>query len=289
MEPAWEGNVVVRSNLDENFGIGYNEESGMIVLYDDTMLVDTGDWGELPPSEWYYLWLYRRTTEAFEAEYYTTKLVSDEPEKPEQPDEPEESVKPIEPDRPVVPGQLMQPQAGPFTDVSSSHKAYQAICYLYEHGIMDGVGGNRFAPDSTLTRAMVMTILYRLDGETPVAFSGLFSDVASGLWYSDAVEWAAACGIVNGVGGGRFDTDSAITREQLAAILQRYAAYQKLDTTVSTRLSETAAVSDWARSNVQWAVALNLLEGGTAVNAAATANRAEVALAVYGFILALLH
>lgn len=280
MEPAWEGNVVVRSYLDENFGIGYNEEIGAIVLYDDTMLVDTGDWGELPPSEWYYLWLYRCTTEAFEAEYYTTNPTSDEPEEPIQPDKP---------NYPVLPGHPVQPVEEPFTDVGAGHKAYRAIRYLYEKGIMDGVGNRKFAPDSTLTRSMVMTILYRLDGKTPVNFSGLFADVAPGMWYSDAIEWAAGCGIVNGVGGGRFDPDGAITREQLAAILQRYAVYKNLSSTATVNLDKTAQVSQWAASNVQWAVALDLLEGGTSVNATATANRAEVALAIYGFIQTLMQ
>lgn len=280
MEPAWSGNVVVRNAMDEVYGIGYNDKQGVIELYNDEEYVDAGDWGEMAPSEWYYLWLYCCVTEEFVAEYYTTNPTLDEPEEPIEPDKPH---------NPVLPGHPFQPVEEPFTDVSTGHKAYQAIRYLYEKGIMDGVGNRKFAPDSTLTRSMVMTILYRLDGKTPVTFTGLFDDVAPGMWYSEAIEWAAGCGIVNGVGGGQFDPDGAITREQLAAILQRYAAYKNLSSTASANLSETAQVSQWAKDNVQWAVALDLLEGGAGVNATATANRAEVALAVYGFIQTLMQ
>lgn len=192
------------------------------------------------------------------------------------------------PTEPVQPMEPVQPIEQPFTDVDASHKAYEAIRYLYEQGLMEGTGGGQFEPDSTLTRSMVVTILYRLDGKAPVAFSGLFSDVEAGLWYSDAIEWAAGCGIVNGVGGGRFDPSGIITREQLAAILQRYAAYKQLDSSASAELDAAAQVSGWATANVQWAVALNLLEGGASVNGTAAANRAEVAMAIYGFIQALL-
>lgn len=291
-----DGNVTIRSAYDYDMVLGYNDAEGIIGIWDDTVYVEAGDWGEMLPSEWYYLWLYRRVEQEFAAEYYTTMPGSESGEEPEpiEPVEPEKPAKPTPrpvgpaPVQPVQPVEPVQPVDLPFTDVDENHKAYAAIRYLYEQGIMDGIGGGQFAPDSTLTRSMVVTILYRLDGKAPVSFAGIFSDVEAGLWYSDAIEWAASCGIVNGVGGGKFDPNGIITREQLAAILQRYAAYKQISSSASAELEETAQVSGWAKANVQWAVALNLLEGGASVNAVAPSNRAEVALAIYGFIQTLL-
>lgn len=311
LTPAWEGNVVVKNasvyDDDENYiyGLGYNEDGGAFVIYDDTESVDAGDWGELPPSEWYYLWLYRCLDQEFVAEYYTTEITIDSPDDPDDPvdpddpDDPDEPdvpevpsvpVRPILPVRPVKPGNPTKPakpaeeEVSPFIDVSTSHRAYEAIKYLYENGIMEGVGNGRFDPDASLTRAMVVTILYRLDGQESVDFAGAFTDVAGGLWYSDAVEWAAAHGIVNGMGDGTFAPNSQVTREQLAAILYRYAAYKGLDTCVFAELNASAQVSSWAVFYVRWAVALDLLEGGASVNATAFANRAEVAMAIYNFV-----
>lgn len=172
----------------------------------------------------------------------------------------------------------------PFTDVSKSDSYYDAVKYLYDNGIMNGVGYTSFGPNQTLTRAMVVTILYRLDGKEAVGFKGTFTDVPSGQWYSDAVEWAASHSVVNGVGNGKFDPQGEITREQLAAILQRYASYKALDTSASVSLNADAKVSAWATKNVEWAAALDLLKGGKSVDATAAANRAEVAVAMYGFI-----
>lgn len=172
----------------------------------------------------------------------------------------------------------------PFTDVSKSDSYYDAVKYLYDNGIMNGVGYTSFGPNQTLTRAMVVTILYRLDGKEAVGFKGTFTDVPSGQWYSDAVEWAASHNVVNGVGNGKFDPQGEITREQLAAILQRYASYKALDTSASVSLNADAKVSAWATKNVEWAAALDLLKGGKSVDATAAANRAEVAVAMYGFI-----
>lgn len=283
MEQGWEGNVVVKSAENEDYGLAYDDSIGAFVIYDENVLVDAGDWGELVPSEWLYLWLYRCVAEEFVADYYTTDVtLPDEPDDPTPPVRPDP---PVNPNPPVTTTPVLTPVVSlPFTDVSVTHKAYEAIRYLYENGIMDGVGNNRFAPDSTLTRAMVVTILYRLDGKEAVSFSGKFSDVAAGLWYSEAIEWAASHGIVEGIGHGKFAPTGEITREQLAAILQRYAAYRKLNSTASATLDVSAQVSGWAEANVKWAVAFDLLEGGKTVNAKTTATRAEVALAIYGFI-----
>lgn len=303
---GFDGNVTVRSAYDYYMVLGYNDADGVIGIWDDTVYVEAGDWGEMLPSEWYYLWLYRRVTEEFVAEYYTTEPTVEakpeptpdpepdpepEPDPDPAPDVPVRPILPVKPSKPSKPTTPQEPEVqvpetpqNPYTDVQESDKAYEAIMYLYENGIMEGVGNGKFDPNATLTRAMVVTILYRMDGQEDVTFAGTFSDVADGLWYSNAVEWAAKHGIVNGMGDGTFAPDGEITREQLAAILYRYAAYKGLDTCVFAELNASAQVSSWAVFYVRWAVALDLLEGGSSVNATAFANRAEVALAIYGFI-----
>lgn len=148
----------------------------------------------------------------------------------------------------------------PFTDVKPSDACYDAVKYLYEKNIMNGIGYTRFGPNEALTRAMVVTILYRMDGKEAVSFKGVFTDVPGGEWYSDAVEWAAKHDIVNGVGSGKFNPNGEITREQLAAIIKRYAEYKGVTIYEPTSaLAPTANVSAWAKDNVAWAAAEGIL------------------------------
>ncbi len=100
--------------------------------------------------------------------------------------------------------------------------AHDGIDYCVENELMNGVGNNLFNPNGTVSRAQLVTILYHLAGNPETAFKGTFTDVAEGLWYSDAIEWAAANGVVNGVGDGKFAPDQSITRAQIAAIIMRY-------------------------------------------------------------------
>ena len=114
----------------------------------------------------------------------------------------------------------------PFEDVDTGDWFYDAVVYVYTNGLMDGVSDTEFAPYSTLTRAMVVTILYRYDGSPAVNGASPFADVAEGSWYADAVIWAEGNSIVNGTSETTFSPDSPITREQFASIMFRYAAYR---------------------------------------------------------------
>ncbi len=173
----------------------------------------------------------------------------------------------------------------PFVDVNPEDWYYTAVEYLYNEGIMNGTSDTEFSPEYELNRATIVTILYRLEGEPEVDTENTFSDVEPGEWYSDAVEWAASVGIVKGYEDGTFAPKKAVTREQLSAIIYRYAEYKGItiyETTVE--LGEEAVVSDWAKADVQWAVSEGLLVDGENVNATENANRAEVAAAIYTFL-----
>ena len=176
----------------------------------------------------------------------------------------------------------------PFTDVKG-HWALEAIQYVYENKLMNGVGNNKFQPDGTLNRAMVATILYRMEGEPAVTGGSAFSDVASGEWYADAVAWASANGIVNGMGGGKFAPTTSITREQFVAMLHRYAEYKKYDTTAAgmsvKEYADYEAISGWALEAMAWANAEGLITGrsGTMLVPAGTATRSEAATILMRF------
>ena len=171
-----------------------------------------------------------------------------------------------------------------FTDVPKGSWYYDAVYYVYNHEIMDGVGGRKFNPYGDLSRAMIVTTLYRLEGEPTVRTSGTFRDVPYNTWYSDAVEWAAKEGIVKGYGKKTFGPSNSVTVEQLAAILQRYADYKGYDVDQTVQLYADAVVSQWAVKNVRWAAAEGLLRDGRSTNATLVATRAEIAYALYGFM-----
>src|SRR5699024_6965224 len=124
----------------------------------------------------------------------------------------------------------------PFTDVETGDWFYEAVQYVYENGMMNGVGHNLFAPSSNLTRGMIAQVLYNLEG-TPTAGSSAFTDVAADQWYADAVNWAAANDIVGGYGNGKFGPEDDITREQMAQILYNYATFKGYDVSVQGDLS----------------------------------------------------
>lgn len=169
----------------------------------------------------------------------------------------------------------------PFTDVSEGDWFYDAVCYVYENGMMNGVSETSFAPNATTSRAMIVTILYRLENEPAVSGSS-FTDVPSGQWYSNAVAWAAENGIVNGVTDTTFAPNSAITREQMAAILYRYAAWKGCDVSGRVDLSgytDAASVSAYATEAMAWANAEGLITGvtDTTLRPAGSAVRAQAA------------
>ena len=170
-----------------------------------------------------------------------------------------------------------------FTDIAD-HWAFDAIEYVYNRSIMDGVSETEFAPDDTMTRAMLITVLYRLENITEQAKSHSFTDVKDGEWYADAVAWAAENGIVDGVTETEFAPNNSITREQMSAVLYRYAQYKDQDTSVgedTNILSYTDAleISEYAIPAIQWMVGAGLMNGETdsTVNPKNNSTRAQVA------------
>lgn len=174
----------------------------------------------------------------------------------------------------------------PFTDVSGDDWFCDSVRYVYRNGLMSGTGETTFSPNTTTTRGMVVTILHRLSGK-PVAYGERFSDVAEDAYYADAVAWASAKDIVDGYGNGTFGPNAAITRQQLAAILYRYAKFCGADTKARADLddfSDADSVSDYAVAAMQWAVAkglINGMDGRLAPNGNAT--RAQVAAVLERF------
>ena len=169
----------------------------------------------------------------------------------------------------------------PFTDVSEGDWFYDPVCYVYSQGLMTGTSATTFEPNTHLTRAMLVAMLHRLEG-SPAASGGDFTDVADGDWYAEAVNWAASVGVVNGFDDGTFRPNTAITREQMAAILRNFAAYKGLDVSASGDLStftDAASVSDWAQESVEWMVGSGLLGGyeDSTLQPQGTTTRAEVA------------
>ncbi len=173
-----------------------------------------------------------------------------------------------------------------FGDVQNNAWYSEAIAYVYNKGMMNGTEKG-FEPNSATTRAMIVTMLHRLNGTSAAGLAG-FADVAGGQWYSEAVAWAAANGVVNGYSDTKFAPNEEITREQLAAILYRYAQFKGLDVSAKGDLSgfaDGAAVSGWAQEAMQWAVGAGLLNGNAdgTLAPAAGATRAEVAMILMRF------
>ena len=176
----------------------------------------------------------------------------------------------------------------PFVDVDKSEWYYTAVQYAYENGLFSGTSATTFAPEDTLSRSMVVSVLYRLSGSPSVTDNQSFSDVSTGLWYTDAVNWAAGTSVIDGVGDNRFAPESDITREQLATILYRYAKNMHLTDANDAELSrfkDADTVSDWAAEAMVWAVANGLISGtsDTTLSPKDTATRAQFAQIMYQF------
>ena len=166
-----------------------------------------------------------------------------------------------------------------FIDIAPDAWYKDAIQYAYDNGLMTGVSATEFAPEQTTTRAMIVSILARLEGVTTAEAAG-FADVDDNDWYATAVNWAASVGVVNGYEDGTFKPNTAITREQLAAILMNYAAYKGEDVSNRADLtSYTDQPSTWAQEAMQWAVAEGLITGvtNTELQPQGNATRAQVA------------
>ena len=176
----------------------------------------------------------------------------------------------------------------PFTDVSTSDWFYDDVAFVYENGLFSGTDSRSFSPNASMTRAMLVTVLYRLEGEPTVTGRSSFTDVRSGAYYEKSVIWAAANGIVTGTDSTSFSPDAKVTREQLAAILYRYAQYRKLDTDVSAKLNsftDADSVSAYASEALGWAVSEGLINGASGkLMPKGDATRAQVAAILHRFV-----
>ncbi len=184
----------------------------------------------------------------------------------------------------VIETEPEQPESLPFTDVSSGEWYYDAVAYVYEKGLMDGTSAVTFDPGAVLTRAMTAQVLWNLAGSPAAPGGAGFTDVAADAWYAGAVNWAAAQGIVAGYDTGAFGPEDAVTREQLAAMLYRYAGTPE-PTGGLDGFADKDAASGYAADALCWAVGEGLLTGkdGGRLDPAGTATRAEVAVILMRF------
>ena len=178
--------------------------------------------------------------------------------------------------------------ADKFTDVDKNAWYIDAVNYVVEKGLMEGTGATTFAPNATTSRAMIVTILYRLEGEPGVTKDVKFTDVASGQWYSDAINWAATNGIVNGYGENKFGPNDNVTREQMTAILYRYASYKGYNVSGQANLNgytDANTINDWATNAMRWAVSAGLIQGtsNTTISPVDDSTRAQIATVLMRF------
>jgi hypothetical protein len=182
--------------------------------------------------------------------------------------------------------------AWPFTDVAQDNAVnwfYSDVKFVWENGLMNGTSGALFSPNITTTRGMIATILYRLEGSPEVDENVPFEDVAANMYYHDPIAWANKNGIVLGYGDGTFGPEDNITREQMAAILYRYATFKGYDVTKSADLAaytDTAEIDGYALPAMKWANAEGIITGRSATTLApnGTATRAEVAAILHRFV-----
>ncbi|MGI6720719.1 MAG: S-layer homology domain-containing protein [Anaerovoracaceae bacterium] len=170
----------------------------------------------------------------------------------------------------------------PFEDVRTGDWFYNAVAFAANNQLFDGVSKTAFAPDQSMTRAMLATVLHRVEGSPAATAAADFGDVESGQWYSEAIAWATERGITKGYDSRTFGTNDSVTREQMAEILYRYAEYKKLDVSARADVSafdDGTSVSSWAEQGVSWAVSTGLIQGVSATKLAPSAlsTRAQVA------------
>ena len=211
-------------------------------------------------------------------------------EKPADPTEPGEPTKPTDPTEPTDPTdpkpvdpEPTEPKGDPesFTDLEKGAWYYESVSYAIETGLMNGVGEREFAPDDTLTRAMLVTILYRQAGEPTVAKRAAFADVAEKSWYADAVAWAVERGITNGMGDNLFAPDEPVTREQMVTFLWRFAEKPESAQTLAD-FPDADKVPDYAKAAFAWAVEKGIVNGNpiggkVCLDPSGTATRAQIA------------
>ena len=176
-----------------------------------------------------------------------------------------------------------------YTDVKPSRWSYDSIMYVSDNGLMNGKGEGKFAPAEVMTRAMVVTVLYRLEGSPTIEYSPVFDDVKAGKWYTDAIIWASDMGIVNGTGEGKYEPMSNVTREQLATIILRFADYKYYitdDRRDITAFDDYSRIREYAREALSWANAKGLITGvtDTTIKPRAGATREQFAAILERFV-----
>ena len=200
----------------------------------------------------------------------------------------EKTTEPVDPEDPAGDGEW----ENPFADVAEGDWFYDYVRYAHENGLFAGVSGTEFDPDEGMTRAMIVTVLYRAEGEPATgneSRSDSFDDVALQSWYGPAVYWAQMNGIVKGYSDEVFAPDKLITREEMAAIMYRYAGYKGVDTSAAgdlSQFSDQAQIANWARGNVEWTVGYGLISGrnnGT-LDPKGNITRAETAAILQRFL-----
>lgn len=176
----------------------------------------------------------------------------------------------------------------PFTDVKPGDWFYDDVMFVYEKKLMMGTSSTLFSPNEAATRAMLATILWRMEGSPAPKSSAEYSDVPTGQWYSDAIAWATEKGIFEGYGNGTFGPNDPITREQQAAIFYRYASHKGYDTSAVGSLeqfSDKDKASSWALDALKWAIGSGLMNGkGDTLDPTGTATRAEIAAMLHRFV-----
>lgn len=181
------------------------------------------------------------------------------------------------------------PWQNPYKDIKENDWFFENVKYMDEHGIMNGTGNSLFSPEQLLSRAMMVTMLFRAEGSPqPVQLSS-FDDVTN-TWYTNAVSWAYETGIVKGYEDGLFHPEQNITREELAVMLYSYAINRKIDTPATAELSsfiDSSSISDWAVNAVCWAVKQGIIsgKGDGILDPLGTATRCEAAAMLHRFII----
>ena len=183
---------------------------------------------------------------------------------------------------PQLPDGANSVQPGGFIDVAANSWYAQAVDYVTRSRLMSGTSTGVFSPDNAMTRAMLVTVLWRAEGQPTASSAASFTDAASDSWYSSAVAWAVENGIVNGTSDTTFSPDKSVTRQEIAAILQRYAKYKGADITQTADLntySDNTNVASWASDAMAWAVNKGIITGATSTTLAPSANATRTQVA----------
>ena len=177
--------------------------------------------------------------------------------------------------------------SGGFTDIAD-HWGKDAILFTVDKGLFKGVTDTTFEPNGQMTRGMLATVLYRMENQPEITTPAGFADVEAGAWYANGINWAANAKVVNGVGENKFAPNNNISREQLAAMLYRYAQFKEYDVTKQgdiSQFTDNAKVGDWAKEAIAWAVGNEIIKGDNgSINPQGEATRAEVATMLQRFI-----